>query len=278
MPSSSSTCRFGDYAFDPASGELTGPAGVARLQPQVAALLNHFTAHAGAVITRTELQERLWPDTTVEFDDGLNFCIRQLRVALADDANQPTYIETLPRRGYRFLPVVTRGAVPAAQVAQPVVPVDAAPERWRAWRGAAVLVVLAATIAGVLAWRAHARAGATDGVPVVLGILPFSADTSDSLVAAYRRRLYGQITADARAEHAWTVAGPGATPTHLLAGSLARDQHGVKIFVQLVDARDRHKLWADDLVDLYAFEGNSTVTADRIEKSVARILADTARR
>src|SRR5438876_8961996 len=110
MPASSGLYRFDTFTFDPASGELQGAAGVTRLQPQVAALLTVLLEHAGTVVTRAELQARLWPDTTVDFDDGLNFCVRQLRVALGDDANAPKYVETLPRRGYRFVAPVTRAA------------------------------------------------------------------------------------------------------------------------------------------------------------------------
>ena len=93
--------RFGEFGFDPASGELTkseGGAGVTRLQPQVAALLTALLEKPGAVVSRAELQARLWPDTTVDFDDGLNFCVRQLRLALGDEAGAPRYVETLARR------------------------------------------------------------------------------------------------------------------------------------------------------------------------------------
>ena len=71
--------------------------------PQVAAVLDLLVRRPGEVVTRGELRDALWPDTTVEFDQGLNFCIRQLRMALSDDAAQPKYIETLPKRGYRFV-------------------------------------------------------------------------------------------------------------------------------------------------------------------------------
>src|SRR5579862_4576733 len=146
MPSAPALRHFGDCSFDAASGELKRGDVITRLQPQVAAVLEIFLERAGAVVTRAELQERLWPDTTVEFDDGLNFCIRQLRVALGDDANAPTYIETLPKRGYRFLPVVRVGDPDAAPLVAPEPRAHriASPDsvHRRRWAGFALLVVL----------------------------------------------------------------------------------------------------------------------------------------
>src|SRR6476661_8471128 len=103
MPDTSAPVRFGPFVFDPSTGELTGGGAPTRLAPQVAAVLDLLIRRPGEVVTRGELRDALWPDTTVEFDQGLNFCIRQLRVALSDDAAQPKYIETLHRRGYRFI-------------------------------------------------------------------------------------------------------------------------------------------------------------------------------
>jgi|SRR5579862_94686 len=273
MPSTPAQRRFGDFTFDPASGELRGPEGTARLQPQVAALLEVLTERAGTVVTRAELRMRLWPETTVEFDDGLNFCVRQLRIALGDDANAPTFIETLPKRGYRFLPAVTVDG-PAAT------PQTDRPRRGR--RPVAVWAVVAAVVAagafllwypGRLPWRRPAASR------VVIDIRPFTADTTDPMMAEYRKRLFSEITAEARLEPSWELLAPAATgATHVLSGSLARDGPKVKLFVRLVAADGGRMLWADDLVDLYAFSGNSKLTADRIEKNVARILGDTALR
>ncbi len=120
-------------------------------------------------------------------------------------------------------------------------------------------------------WLARDATPAHD--PVVLEVLPFAADTTDSMVVAYRRRLTDQILADARTEQGWqtvTETSPGAT--HVLSGSLTRQGNSVHIFVELVPAGTRQHLWADDITDSYAFSGNSTVTAGRIEQSVARVL------
>ena len=75
-----------------------------QLQEQPFQILATLLERAGEVVTREELQRKLWAaDTFVDFDNGLNIAVKKLRVALGDDAEAPSYIETLPRRGYRFL-------------------------------------------------------------------------------------------------------------------------------------------------------------------------------
>jgi DNA-binding winged helix-turn-helix (wHTH) protein len=283
MPPPPALRSFGDYSFDSASGELKGTGGITRLQPQVAALLLVLIERAGTVVTRAELRARLWPETTVEFDDGLNFCIRQLRVALDDDANAPQYIETLPKRGYRFLAAVTVDAPGSASIAtkEPVaVPIVAdRVQRHHGRRASIAFVVLAVAAGAFVLWHPHRPGQRLMGRRVVLGVFPFTADTADPMMAGYRQRLFDQLTTDARAERAWDLLTPPASrATHVLSGSLTRDGNSVKLFVQLVVAGDQRKLWADDIVDLYAFAGNSTMTADRIEKSMARILGDSTMR
>jgi TolB-like protein len=135
--------------------------------------------------------------------------------------------------------------------------------------GALVVVVGLTALA-----RGHRLPGQTrEPDPIVLAVLPFAADTTDSMMVAYRRHMFDQILADARTEQRWktvTAAAPGTT--HVLSGSLTRHGNSVQIFVELVFAGDRRHLWADDILDSYAFNGNSTITADRIEKSAARVL------
>jgi DNA-binding winged helix-turn-helix (wHTH) protein len=99
--------RFGGCEFDPTTGELRRDDRLIRLRPQPAAVLVYLAARRGRVVSRDELRHQLWGgDIYVQFDAGLNSCMKQIRRALADDARSPTYIETLWRRGYRFLPAV----------------------------------------------------------------------------------------------------------------------------------------------------------------------------
>lgn len=97
---------IGEYRFDPQSGEIrrNGESSeeAIRLQPQPALLLTLLAEKNGALLTRDEIRSALWPDVQVDFDRSVNFCVHQLRSALGDKADSPSYIETLPRRGYRL--------------------------------------------------------------------------------------------------------------------------------------------------------------------------------
>jgi DNA-binding winged helix-turn-helix (wHTH) protein len=108
--------RFGPYAFDTETGELTKSGHRTALRPQAAHVLTYLASHSGQLVTREELREHVWgSETYVDFEHGLNLCIHEIRAALHDDANSPTYVETLPRRGYRFIGAVEPDVVPALQ-------------------------------------------------------------------------------------------------------------------------------------------------------------------
>jgi TolB-like protein/DNA-binding winged helix-turn-helix (wHTH) protein/Tfp pilus assembly protein PilF len=105
-PSSSvpPSLRFGVFELDPRVGELRKKGMKIRLQGQPVEILVMLLEQPGATITREELQKKLWPaDTFVDFEQGLNNAMNRLRVALDDDAESPHFIETVPRRGYRFI-------------------------------------------------------------------------------------------------------------------------------------------------------------------------------
>lgn len=98
---------FGEHALDLTTGELRWRGEPVDLEPQPAKVLRHLALHAGEIVPREDLHRLLWgEDTHVEADQGLNYCIKELRRALGDVARDPTFIETLTRRGYRFLPSV----------------------------------------------------------------------------------------------------------------------------------------------------------------------------
>ena len=95
--------RFDGWVVDFESGEISKNGTTTRLQDQPLQVLDELTQHPGEVVTREHLIARLWPTGVVEFDTGLNTAIRKLRIALGDGADTPHYIETLPRKGYRFV-------------------------------------------------------------------------------------------------------------------------------------------------------------------------------
>ncbi|MBI3280773.1 MAG: winged helix-turn-helix domain-containing protein [Acidobacteria bacterium] len=106
--------RFGVFEVDLAAGELYKQGLKVKLQEQPFQVLSALIERPREIVTREELQKRLWPDTVVDFDRGLNKAINRLREVLGDDAENPRFIETLPQRGYRFLaPVECSPAEPA---------------------------------------------------------------------------------------------------------------------------------------------------------------------
>jgi DNA-binding winged helix-turn-helix (wHTH) protein/tetratricopeptide (TPR) repeat protein len=111
MPRSSRLVRFGVFEFDVETGDLWNQGHRIRLQDQPRQVLHRLVAHPGELITREALRAALWPDDTfVDFDAGLNVVINKIRHVLRDSASSPRFIETLPRRGYRFIAPVASGS------------------------------------------------------------------------------------------------------------------------------------------------------------------------
>ena len=105
LRSRSSRIKFAEFAFDAHSGDLRKGAECTRLSRQPAIVLRLLTEHAGEVVTRAEIQEALWGSSIhVDFEQGINWCVREIRKALGDDASNPRFIETIAKQGYRFLP------------------------------------------------------------------------------------------------------------------------------------------------------------------------------
>ncbi len=96
--------RFGVFELDASSGELRRSGGVVKMREQPTRILLLLLEHAGQMVTREQLRQHLWPsDTFVDFDHSLNSAVMKLREALGDSADKPLYIETVPKRGYRFV-------------------------------------------------------------------------------------------------------------------------------------------------------------------------------
>ncbi|MGH9887085.1 MAG: winged helix-turn-helix domain-containing protein [bacterium] len=259
-PGSAPRFEFGDFVFDAASGDLRRNGSAARLPPQVAALLELLVRRRGAVVSRTELRDALWPETTVEFDQGLNFCVRQLRVALSDDAAFPKYIETLHRRGYRFIASVRAvGDEPVFGSDDP--PVDATRRRPKPrWQALTFVATLAAALIAAFAvtrlrhYEPESR----------LAVLYFDAPADDTVLAGYRAQLAEALVATAGRGrlNELAVMGPSftfrfagmSTPpdtiraaigaTHVLSGALRREGGRTQIFAQLIRTSDRRHMYA----------------------------------
>jgi DNA-binding winged helix-turn-helix (wHTH) protein/tetratricopeptide (TPR) repeat protein len=155
--------RFDSFELDPASGELRKGGVRLRLQPQPFRVLLLLIETAGQLVSREEIRRCLWEDSTfVDFEHGINFSINQIRSALSDNAETPRYVETLPRRGYRFIGAVEHSSldlpmpgstpdIPAfpceANSVDEAKPVDGTVVR-RRWPVIAALAILVAAIAG----------------------------------------------------------------------------------------------------------------------------------
>src|SRR5579875_3657980 len=127
--------RFGLFEADLATGELRKSGIRIRIQAQPFRVLTFLLERPGEVVSREELQQRLWgSDTIVDFDHSLGTAINKLREALGDSADNPRFIETLARRGYRFIaPVAVSTPAPAAHLAaEPPLPTQTAPESLQA--------------------------------------------------------------------------------------------------------------------------------------------------
>jgi DNA-binding winged helix-turn-helix (wHTH) protein len=173
--------RFGVFQLDTISGELYKHGIRIKLQDQPCQVLTVLLERVGEIVTREELRQRLWDhDTFVDFDHSLNISINKLRDALSDSATNPRFIETLPRKGYRFLAAVTveeisdnRVIAPAPVISLPVPEVPnpssngngreqiPTPNRSRLWLGIATLL-LAVVASGSWLWRKQLAA---DKVP-----------------------------------------------------------------------------------------------------------------
>lgn len=99
--------RFGPFTLDVEAEVLTRGGERVPLQPQPMTVLKMLVSRPGELVTRKELQSAVWSDGTfVDFDQGLNWCVKRIREVLRDDAQHPRFIETVPRKGYRFLPLM----------------------------------------------------------------------------------------------------------------------------------------------------------------------------
>jgi DNA-binding winged helix-turn-helix (wHTH) protein/tetratricopeptide (TPR) repeat protein len=167
------TMRFGAFEVDLRSGEVYKHGIRLKLQGQPFQVLAVLLEHPGDLVTREELRRKLWPsDTFVNFDTGLNSAIKKLRDALSDSAEDPRYIETLPRRGYRLIARVENGPLPLTTVEKhlaPVLPMGPAPKagnkrRFMFFAGAAAIIIVAALVT----WRAFLVRPALTKTDVIL--------------------------------------------------------------------------------------------------------------
>src|SRR5258708_4163127 len=176
IPTPFTRARFGIFELDLATGELRSTSGTfVKLPPQPAKVLLILVRRAGEVVTREELQREIWGgETFVDFERGLNVCIKQLRSALGDEASAPRYIETLVKRGYRFVAPVQSGA-DEIHSEPPSAPLVQSSHFWSQRRpvfsaGVAAVTLLLSTWFSIRERYTHAR----DHDRILLAVLPFA--------------------------------------------------------------------------------------------------------
>src|SRR5580658_4695731 len=164
--------RFDAFEVDMRSGEVRKHGIRLKLHGQPFQVLSLLLEHPGDVVTREELRQKLWPgDTFVDFDTGLNSAVKKLRDALCDSAEQPRYIETLPRRGYRFIAPVENGDLTAPVAVHERLAVVPSPtplsltKRWRVLGVAAFVLFL---VVAVASWRVFFARPVLTGTDVIL--------------------------------------------------------------------------------------------------------------
>src|ERR1700751_6341158 len=135
--------RFGVFEADLRTGQLTKSGSRVRLQDQPFQVLAALLEKPGELVTREELRTRIWPRTIIDFDHGLNKAVSKIRDALGDSGDNPRFVETVARRGYRFLADVTPVEGKSAAEAAPVGVARLAAAHWWAWRPRALGVAAA---------------------------------------------------------------------------------------------------------------------------------------
>jgi len=287
-PSDIRVLRFGIFELNIATGELRKAGMTVKLRPQAAKVLSILVRRSGHLVSREELREQVWGhETFVDFEHGLNLCVQQIRAALDDNAETPRYIETLPRRGYRFImPVGETAEVAPVQPSSTAV----AHTKWRfaswpVWIFLIILLAIGIVVAvsnpGGLRERILGRSG-----PVrTIAVLPLQNLSGDSAQDYFADGMTEALTTDlARMEHLQVISRTSTMqykattkplPTIarelgadvIVEGSVQRSGNHVRITAQLLRAKTDRHLWAEtyerDLKDVLALQ-------DEIASAIAR--------
>jgi len=291
--------RFGVFEADLETGELRKNGEKVPLQTQPFQVCAILLKRSGELVTREELRQKVWPeDTFVDFDQAVNTAIKKIRIALEDEADHPRFVETLPRRGYRFIcPVLTgdgqlaEAEYPAA-AAKPVVETGPIDQRLSARPRFLVTIlvsclVVALSVIVYLGGR-RMRAGPVPGSEhVMLAVLPFqnlSGDPSqdyfsDGLTEEVIAQL-GALNPDQLGVIARTTSmaykhtsksvdqiGSELGVGYVLESSVRRDGNQVRISVQLIRVHDQVHVWAR------SYDGQISHSIE-LQEEVAKAVAD----
>src|ERR1700693_503076 len=283
--------RFGPFEVDVYAGELRRNGVSVHIQDKPLRLLGVLAGRHGKLVTREELHKALWPEQTfVEYEDGLNTAIRKLRETLSDRPEKPRFIETIPRRGYRFIAPVQEvlEAPPAglnadadlepASTLRPLgvaLPEQRRPFRWIVLPALAIFVVISAFVAR----RQYRASPQPVSGSAMLAVLPFENLTGDAgeeyvsdgfteeIITQLGRLNRGQLRVIARTSM-MTYKGSHKPikqiarelgVNYVLEGSIRKTGDGLRVTAQLIRADDQTHLWAREydrlLRDLIKVQG-----------------------
>jgi len=261
--------QVGAWTVEPALNQLVAAGGqTTRLEPKAMAVLMHLADRAGQVVSREALLAAVWPGVVVG-DDSLTQVVIKLRKALGDDPQQPTYIQTISKKGYRLIaPVVRSGAA-----AEPGPAADVPRRARRTWRPAAAAAAALLLVAGA-AWLLYSGRGATalapgpvalEGVeaasatPLSVAIRPFEALGDEPQTRLLARGITADLVTDlSKVFGVALIGGPpigGEVGSPLLAsapgiryqvsGSVQRIGDRLRLQVQLTDAQSGQQVWSE---------------------------------
>jgi DNA-binding winged helix-turn-helix (wHTH) protein/tetratricopeptide (TPR) repeat protein len=278
--------RFGVFEFDAETPELRKSGRIVALRPQPLRILGELLARPGEVVSREELKRALWGDDTfVDFDQGLNHAIRELRAALGDAAESPRFIQTLQRRGYRLIGPVEQ-VVAAPDALRPGAPstnstsgsagvsvatiTSATPIRSRIWAVTIAAAFLAAI--GVVYLGLHSSEARTPARPREIVVRPFTSPADPALGAGIAHAITARLGSQQSVAVRSDASGSGAG-AHALEGDLLAHGNEVTAVVRLQDAAGR-AFWSDQIKvradELFSLED---VIAERVVDALRLRLA-----
>jgi TolB-like protein/DNA-binding winged helix-turn-helix (wHTH) protein len=288
---SAALLRFGPFRLDLEAGELHKGEARVRLRHQPLLVLARLASRSGRLVSRDELRHLLWGEETfVAFDQSLNYCVMEVRAALGDDAEAPLYVETLPRRGYRFIAPVEQASAEVRGVEPSLVSMSPTARSWAAsllrWRWTRLaLATLLVTLTAALSATSLLRAPADERL--ILAVLPFDVVGGDAearlLADGLHEELITQLgrlepsrlgviarTASLRdrgATGAVNAAGPPPGADYMMMGSVRRAAGRVRISVALRRTRDGVQTWTASYER--ALDGALDIESD-VARAVAR--------
>jgi TolB-like protein len=232
--------RFGVYQVDLQNAELRRNGTPLKIREQCFRILVYLLEHAGELVTRDELRRQLWPaDTFVDFEHSMNAAMMKLRETLGDSADSPMYIETIPKRGYRFIAPVSH---PAASV--PSMPESQAPLEDSSANGAAPpSVTMQEAAMQECLWIAVRPFKWSGTDPSLAGYADGA--TEDILTGLSRFSYLRVVAASSHTVHGKPADGEHPGPRYYLEGSLRQAGPRVRLSAQLVDRETGAHLWAE---------------------------------